>query len=376
MDTHRPAGPDTVRNKYKVIDCDVHPYLKGGMEAIYPYMPEPWVQRLERKRARVGMNALPLKYAHPNGVVVRDDAQPPCGGMGGSDPQFMIEDLLERHGVDAVVLNSLQAGSHCSALAGPDESVVLCSAFNDYHVEKWLKLDNRFKLAMSVPSQDPQRAAAEIRRIGRHPQVVSVSLPLLNILMGNRYYWPIYEAAQEVDLPILVHVTGPDSIFHGVPISAGGIPESYVERYVTLFQAGEASVNSLVFSGTLDRFPRLKFVFVEYGFLWLLPLLWRMDKTWRGLRHEVPWVKKSPIEYVHEHMRFTTQPIDEPKDPKDLDKLIALLGFDQLMFSTDYPHWDNDMPGTVLRTLPAAERAKIFHENAMKAFRWSPSDRI
>lgn len=48
---------------------------------------------------------------------------------------------------------------------------------------------------------------------------------------------PNYEAAQEAQLPILVHVTGPDSIFYGPPISAGGIPDSYVERYVTLTAA-------------------------------------------------------------------------------------------------------------------------------------------
>jgi predicted TIM-barrel fold metal-dependent hydrolase len=353
----------------KVIDCDVHPYLKTGFKDLYPYMADPWRLRFERKRAHAGAEARPLKYAHPNGAVVRDDSRPPCGGGGGSDPGFMLTDLLDKNGVDAVILNSLQSGAHASALAGPDESVAICAAFNDYFIDTWLSMDDRFKYAISVPSQDPLQAAAEIRRIGRHSQVVSVSLPLLNILMGNRYYWPIYEAAQEVDLPILVHVTGPDSIFYGTPISAGGIPESYVERYVTLFQAGESSVNSLVFSGTLDRFPRLKFIFVEYGFMWLLPLLWRMDKTWRALRNEVPWVKKSPIEYVHDQMRFTTQPLDEPEDPKDVDKLIGLLGFDQIMFSTDYPHWDNDMPGQVLRGLPMNERKKIFHENALQAFR-------
>jgi predicted TIM-barrel fold metal-dependent hydrolase len=83
----------------------------------------------------------------------------------------------------------------------------------------------------------------------------------------------------------------------------------------------------------------------------------------------VPWVKKSPVEYVHEHIRFSTQPIDEPRDPKDLDKLIEIMGYDQLCFSTDYPHWDNDMPGQSLRGLPSAERQKIFWNNAYTTFR-------
>lgn len=363
-------SPGSARGKaFNVIDCDVHPYAKDGIASAYPYMPEAWKQRFLRKRATVGTEARSLKFLHPNGTVPREDARPPCGGVAGSDPRFMIVDLIEKNQIDSAVLNCLQTGALCSALANTDESIVLASAFNDFFLHEWLPLDIRLKFAMSVPSQDPKAAATEIGRIGKHAQIVAVSLPLLNILMGNRYWWPIYEAAQQVQLPILVHVTGPDSIYYGPPISCGGLPDSYAERYVTLTQAGESSVNSLVFSGTLEKFPKLKFIFVEYGFLWLLPLLWRMDRTWRQLRHEVPWVKKSPIEYVHGQCRFTTQPIDEPKDPKDLDKLIELLGFDQLCFSTDYPHWDNEMPGQTLRTLPLAEKKKIFYQNAMQTFR-------
>ena len=47
-----------------------------------------------------------------------------------------------------------------------------------------------------------------------------------------------------------------------------------------------------------------------------------MERTWRSLRHETPWVKRSPIDYVHDHIRFSTQPLDEPDDPRDLDRLV------------------------------------------------------
>ncbi len=357
------------RREQKIIDCDVHPYVAGGVEAIYPYMPEAWCQRFKRKRAGVNNSNLTMRFQHPNGSAIRGDAAPPKGGVGGSDVAFMCSHLLDTHGVDAAILNCLQTGALAATLANTDESVVLTTGFNDYFLDQWLPVDPRLKFAMSIPVQDPQQAAAEIRRIGAQPQICAVSLPPINILMGNRYFWPVYEAAQEMGLPILTHVTGTDSIYLGTPISAGGNPDSYVERYVTLTQAAESNVNSLVFSGALERYPRLKFIFVEYGFTWLLPLLWRMDRTWRSLRHEVPWVKKSPIEYVYEQMRFTTQPLDEPANPKDLDTLIALMGFDQIMFSTDYPHWDNDMPGQTLRTLPADRRRKIFYENALAALR-------
>jgi predicted TIM-barrel fold metal-dependent hydrolase len=369
------AMPDAIppptgsTSSYGVIDCDVHPYVKQGIESVYPYMPAAWKQRFIRKRVSLATESRPLKYLHPNGTVNREDARPPCGGVAASDPHYLVEDLLQKNQIESAVLNSLQTGSLCSALATTDESIVLASAFNDFFLHEWLPVDARLKFAMTVPSRDPMASAAEIRRIGKHGQIVAVALPPLNILLGNRYWWPIYEAAQDMQLPILIHVTGPDSIYQGAPMSAGGLPDSYAERYVTLIQVGESSINSLVFSGTLEKFPHLKFLFVEYGFSWLLPLLWRMHRTWRQLRHEVPWVRKSPIDYVHAQCRFTTQPLDEPDDPRQLDRLIELMGYDQLCFSTDYPHWDNEMPGTTLRSLPPAERRKVFRENAANALR-------
>src|SRR6185503_1034230 len=119
-----------------------------------------------------------------------------------------------------------------------------------------------------------------------------------------------------------------ESISAGTPTMGAGTFESYIERYAAVPQMGMVSVASLILNGVLEKFPGLKFVFAEYGFLWLPSLFYRMDRTWRGLRHEVPWVRKSPGEYLHERFIFTTQPCDEPDDPKQLATLISLLGSD------------------------------------------------
>lgn len=357
-------------SRLKIIDCDVHPVLRGGLSAVYPYLPKPWVERLVRKKASIeAANNAPIRFRHPNGAILREDARTTEGGVAGSDPQFLVDDLIERNGIDAVVLNCLQGAALAAVLATVEESIVLASAFNDYFIEEWLPVDRRLKLAAVVPTQDPQAAVAEIARVAHHPQVVAISLPVINVLMGNRYYWPIYQAAQDHGLPIFVHVTGTESIYHGAPVVGPGMYDSYMERYLAAPLVAESNVNSLVLSGTFEKFPKLKFMFAEYGFLWLLPLLWRMDRTWRGIRHEVPWVRKSPIDYVHDHCVFTTQPIEEPRNPRDLETLISMLGYDMLCFSSDYPHWDNDMPGMTLHQLPDSERARIFSGNAETVLR-------
>ena len=95
---------------------------------MFPYMPESWAERFTRKRATVAAEARSLKYLHPNGVVNREDARPPCGGISGSDPHYLVKDLLDKNKIEHAVLNCLQTGSMCSALAVTDASIVLCSA--------------------------------------------------------------------------------------------------------------------------------------------------------------------------------------------------------------------------------------------------------
>ena len=362
------ARPDIATG---VIDCDVHPLLKQGFASLYPYMPLAWRERFKRKRAGQASAGLTMRFAHPNGFIVREDARPSDDELGGSDPDFLVSDLLEAHGINVCALNSLQTAAMCAVLASADESVIIASAANDYFIQEWLPVDSRLRYAIVVPSQDPNAAAAEIRRAGKHSQVCAVAVPPIALALGNRYWSPIYEAAQDLDLPILLHVTGAEGIYAGAPMPAGGLPDSYIERYVTLSQGAEANLTSLIMNGVFERFPRLRVLFVEYGFVWPLPALLRMDRLWRGLRHEVPWVKKSPIDYVNEHVWFTTQPIEEPADPRDLEKIVKLIGVENLCFSTDYPHWDNDMPMQSLRMLAPADRDKIMRRNALNVLRLS-----
>ena len=73
--------------------------------------------------------------------------------------------------------------------------------------------------------------------------------------------------------------------------------------------------------------------------------MWRFDKEWKGLRREVPWVRRLPSDYIREHIRLTLQPFDAPPGPAHLLRLIDRLGSEEmLLFATDYPHWHGDTP--------------------------------
>ena len=101
------------------------------------------------------------------------------------------------------------------------------------------------------------------------------------------------------------------------------------------------------------------------AFAWVPALTWRLDKQWKRLKDEVPHLKRLPSEYIREHFWFTTQPIDEPDRPQDLFDVMGWVGWDRLMFSTDYPHWDFDDPRYAFKArLEEPARTQLFSGNA------------
>jgi predicted TIM-barrel fold metal-dependent hydrolase len=155
----------------------------------------------------------------------------------------------------------------------------------------------------------------------------------------------------------------------GLAASPGGAgpPTFYIEWH-TLGSAGSimAHLVSLVVNGVFERLPALKVLLVEGGVAWLPGILWRLDTNWRALREDTPWLERKPSEVVREHVRFTTQPL-EHTDGHDrlLFELLEAAGAPEILcFASDYPHWDFDDPGFMLRRLPESWREPVMHANA------------
>ena len=105
---------------------------------------------------------------------------------------------------------------------------------------------------------------------------------------------------------------------------------------------------------------------VEGGFAWIPALTWRLDRHYKRLHTEVPHLKRLPSEYIRDNIWVTTQPVEEPERAGDMLSTLEWIGWDRVMFSTDYPHWDQDDPRYAFKiNIPEANRKKLFRENAL-----------
>lgn len=368
MMSDKPAAALAVAKKAKtdsmrIIDCDMHHYWPSN-DVLMSYLAPEWHAYHTSIGSRTHQATLfpGAPYPRTAGAGKRQDARPPSGLPVGSDFDFFLSHHLNALPIEYGILNSVTA---VGAQLNSEYDAALARAINTWTHEKWLMADGRLRASLAIPYEDAELSVEEIEHWAGEKTFVQVYLrPRTLQPIGNRKYWKIFEAAERHGLTVCMHFGG----VSGTSISTSGWPSYYLEEHTMMAQAFQSHLISLVCEGVFDRFPGLKLVLMEGGFAWLPPLMWRMDKLWKRLGHEMPHVKRLPSDIVRSHVRMTTQPMEEPHRPEDLLKVIEHIESDEvLMFATDYPHWDFDHPARAFQTrLPKALMQKILYGNAAR----------
>jgi predicted TIM-barrel fold metal-dependent hydrolase len=293
----------------------------------------------------------------------------PAEGPPGSDVDLLREQLLEGMGVDRAVLHPI--GDVLRNVQSGELGLALARAVNDWLADQWLSADPRLYGGISVPVEDGVFAAEEIARAAEDLRFVKVLLTAkTREPLGDRKYWPIYEAAASRNLPIGIHIGG----FSGAHTGAGW-PSYFVEFHAAITMTLATQMISLTCSGVFDRFPNLQVLLEEGGLGWIPNVLWRLDRTWEEMPDGVPGMTR-PSAIVRNHFWIATQPLDEPEKAEYLVQVLDQVAMDdRVVFSTDYPHHDHDDPSRVLpiSLVGAERREKIFSMNANNLFRF-PQD--
>jgi aminocarboxymuconate-semialdehyde decarboxylase len=266
-------------------------------------------------------------------------------------------DAMDRQGVDRQIL------SGWADLFGygmpPKEGALWHRLMNESLGEVAQKHSGRVSMLASAPLQDADRAAAEleygIKQCGAVGGVIAASVNGANL--GEADLDRFWAAAVELDVPLFIHPTqpipDPRAVKHGMVIIAQFLYDSTL------------TAGSLVFSGVLDRFPKLNLI-LPHGGGFFPYQAGRFDRIYRNMEPEAA-PAQPPSAYLN---RFFYDTILH--HPAALGYLRDLAGSQQLLMGTDYPFpVDDQAPLQMLEEtgFPASQIAEISGDNARRLFR-------
>jgi len=335
-----------------VVDADVHVYPPES-DALVSFLPE-------RFRGK-GISYPEGNWSSPVGRF-RKNLDP-------GDPSALAADHLDPLGIEHAVVTGTEPVLRAGAAPDRRYAAAVTRAYNDWLVEERLPDDDRLRASITVAPTEPEAAAEEIRRLGDHPDVVQVVMCAgTHIALGEERYWPIYDAAVARDLPVAIHA-GAEGYGLANANTGAGYPSTYLEAYSVTPTNFMGQLLNLLLEGPFVEFPDLRVVMIGGGYSWIPTFLWRIDKMWQGLTDDMPWVQRPPSEYVRDHVRFVTYPIDESGDPERTTRMLEMLDAEEtLLFGSNYPHWDSYAPGESLPDLDPSLARAIFAETTTELY--------
>jgi predicted TIM-barrel fold metal-dependent hydrolase len=251
----------------------------------------------------------------------------------------------------------------------PAFAAAMSRAWNRWIADFCQESPDRLKASALIPLQDIELAVAEARFAVRELGVVTLVLPshMVNRRpIYDRYYDPLWAAAQEMDIAVS---------FHGNHAAyAEHLATRYLDNLVLSHACGQPvemmlTLGAVVTGGVLARFPRLRMAFLEGNCSWLPWWLWALDERWEAWGdRELFGQDALPSEL------FKRQCVVSVEPEEALAKhVVAEVGDDNLVVSTDWPHDDSRYPHAIDTFLelpmPDASKKKILWDNCARLYK-------
>ncbi len=354
-----------------VVDCDCHLYETTALPEIARYIDNPNVRRsFERSSLAMAMHALVPGNLGDRTVSGRIKTE--------LDMHLPIGDLKDVHRLAAGLLNSmdqmaidysilfptpmLTLGTHPQ----PEFEVELGRAYDRWLVRHVLPASPRIRTMAYLPLSDPEASVQMIEEFAEAPGVLGFMVTAVRYqpIHQNRFM-KVFAALNERRLPVAFH-TGPNWTDR---------PFEQLNRFMAAHALGfpfyaMIQLTNVVVNGLQERFPDVRFVFMEAGQAWVPFLIARLDNEYRLRSSEAPLLKRLPSDYIRD-MFFTTQPFERLDNPAHMQAAFELMdGENQLLYSSDYPHQDFDLPAMIwdLPFLTEEAKRKVLGGNAMRLF--------
>jgi predicted TIM-barrel fold metal-dependent hydrolase len=301
-----------------------------------------------------------------------------------TDPDLRVKDQ-DRDGVQAEVLYGVLGAT--SRLNDSEAAVEVMRIYNEWLAAFCSKHPERFAGLASIPNQPIDAAIAEVKRVAARGVLRGLDIANSADLrpLWDPYWNPLWKVIDETGLPLHFHTVGgyvPDHIrkiqmigsdptralLPGAPEVEMPVARAAFASHITAFQINMSNIlTSMIYSGVLERHPRIRLVLGEAGIGWIPYVLWRMDAEWEDQFKDLS-LRMPPSDYWKRQCWATYQ--TDPVGVKLLDELSA----DNVMWGSDFPHPDGIWPDSQeylereLGDLPAATRRKIVCENAARLY--------
>ncbi len=270
------------------------------------------------------------------GLQTRDYTYAEGSPPGGYDPAARIE-VLDQEGIDRVLLYPTIGICWEGNVSDPLLATAYTQAYNRWIVDFCSHDPQRLYPIAHISLIDPEGAVEEVVR-ARKAGCVGVYLsPDLEARGGKAFIDPAFElfwsTVQDLDMPVGFHVVVRDNPAFS-RFSTPGTPGDGLFFFAFLAIDVMAAFTSMISSGILEKYPRLKCSVLEAGGNWISAWLDRMDHKYEVMSSVVPLSMK-PSEYFFRQCLIAMDP-DEGMNAEVIDH----IGADYVIWASDYPHID------------------------------------
>jgi len=367
------AAAQAAERRYKeflIVDIDSHHQESEHLADIYTYIDDPVIRQTALSFLKtMGRDLMPGRggYQDMAGRITRSFLRrlEKTADRGAKRNSELALRWMDAMGVDYTCLfpgNMLSLGLHPQI----EIEAALAEAYNRWLCERILAHEKRLVSMLYLPFNDPEASYRIVTEFADKPGVVGflVTSVRYNSVHDNAYM-RLYSALEERGKPLAFH-------------AAYNWDSRYMEqmnRFISVHALGFPYYNMLhmtnwIINGLPERFPKLKLMWIEGGVAWIPFLMQRLDNEYMMRSSEAPLLKRLPSDYMRE-MYYATQPMELVRNRKLMVASLEAIDADtQLCFSTDYPHWDFDLPSTVydLPFLSSQAKRNILGRNAAQLF--------
>jgi predicted TIM-barrel fold metal-dependent hydrolase len=246
-----------------------------------------------------------------------------------------------------------------------DIEVALSKAYNRWATECILPEDPRLKGLAYLPFNTPEACVEEVKRYADDPNIIGFTVTSTrNRPIHHNRYMRLYSMIEETGKPLAWH-----SGFNWGDPSFAQLNRFISMHSLSFVHYSLIHMTNWIINGLPERFPKIKLLWVESGCAWIPFLMQRLDHEYMMRSCEAPALKRLPSEYMRD-MYYTTQPLERSNLKLLQCTLEAFKAETQLLFASDWPHWDFDPPSSIT-TLPfLSDEAKrnILGLNAARLF--------